>query len=197
VLRKLDRGQEVDRGVIQIIADEILRLERIAIEVLDLSRKSPLNLVTQDLNDIISETLQVQAGKLKYQNIKIEKDFSPDRLEILSDKDRLKQVFFNLVQNAAEAMADGGKIRITTGRNGDYVYLKITDSGCGMDAITRSKLFTPFFTSKRTGTGLGLPVSKKIIDDHGGSILVESAPERGSIFTINLPARVNPSERRV
>jgi hypothetical protein len=196
VLRKLDREEKVERRLVQIISDEILRLERIAVEVLDLSRKSPLQLVAHDLNEIVSETLEVQERKLRYQDIVIEKEFYPKELEVLSDKDRLKQVFFNLIQNSAEAMSEGGKMKLSTGRNGDYIYLRISDTGCGMDDQAKSKLFTPFFTSKRTGTGLGLPVSKKIIDDHGGSILVESKLDRGTSFIVNLPARANPSERR-
>ncbi len=188
VLRKAEKG-EVDLRSARTIHDEIMRLERICKEMLDYSQKSQLNLVQNDLNQIISETLRLEKGKLKYQNINFETDFHPNKLELLSDKDRLKQVLYNLIHNAAEAMAKGGKIRIKTGRKGDFVYLRIEDTGCGMDNDVIENLYTPFFTNKRNGTGLGLPVSKKIIDDHGGNIIVTSEPNKGTTFTINLPCK--------
>ena len=189
VLRKIDEGR-VDRREVETIIEEITRLERISSEILDYSQKSQLMLRDNDLNQIISETIDLESSKLKYQNIELEIKFHQDRLNILSDKDRLKQVLFNLIHNAAEAMTNGGKIKITTGRKGEHAYFRIEDNGCGMDREIIKKLYTPFFTNKRQGTGLGLPVSKKIIDDHGGNIVVESEPERGSCFTINLPSRV-------
>mgnify|MGYP003774740165 CR=1 FL=1 len=188
VLKKAEAGQ-IDLQSMKTMHDEIMRLERICKEMLDYSQKSQLNLEQNDLNQIISETLHLEAGKLKYQNINFETDFYPEKLQLLSDKDRLKQVLYNLIHNAAEAMANGGKIKIQTGRKGDYVFLRIEDNGCGMESDVMQKLFTPFFTNKRNGTGLGLPVSKKIIDDHGGNIVVESEPNKGTAFTINLPCK--------
>jgi signal transduction histidine kinase len=189
-LRKAKEGKS-NLDELETIYEEILRLERICVEILDYSQKAPLNLRKNDLNQIISETLKLEKGKFKYQNITFRTDYYPDQLMILSDKDRLKQVLYNLIQNAAEAIPDGGEIYIKTGKQGDYTYFKIKDDGTGMDVDTISKLFTPFFTNKRKGTGLGLPVSKKIIDDHGGSIKVESRPDSGSTFTINLPSIVD------
>ncbi len=189
VLRKANRG-EFDVPALQTMHEEIMRLERICKEILDYSQKSQLNLEQNDLNQIISETLRLEEGKLKYQNIILETNFHEDKLEILSDGDRLKQVLYNLIHNAAEAMADGGRIKIVSGRKGEYVFFRVEDNGCGMNEEALDNLFTPFFTNKRTGTGLGLPVSKKIIDDHGGNISVESQPGKGSIFTIHLPCKI-------
>ena len=187
-LRKAKNG-ETGIDELQTICDEILRLERICVEILDYSQKAPLNLEQNDLNQIISETLRMEEGKFKYQNISVKTDYCCDRVMVLVDKDRLKQVLQNLMQNAAEAISDGGEIHIKTGRQGDYAFFQIRDNGCGMDSEAIGKLFRPFFTSKRKGTGLGLPVSKKIIDDHGGSIRVHSRPGGGSVFTINLPSK--------
>ncbi len=186
-LRKAKQGR-ANTEELETIYEEILRLERICIEILDYSQKTPLNLQQNDLNGIISETLKLEKGKFKYQNITFRTDYYPDQLLVLSDKDRLRQVLYNIIQNAAEAIPGGGEIYIKTGKQGDYTYFQIKDDGCGMDVDTISKLFTPFFTNKRKGTGLGLPVSKKIIDDHGGSIKVESRPDGGSTFTVNLPS---------
>ncbi len=187
VLRKIDNGK-ADRRDVEIICDEIRRLERICREILDYSQRNQLNLVKYDLNQIINETLEREKSKLKYQNISFKTNLHSGKLAVLSDKDRLMQVLYNLIQNAAEAMENGGRITVKTGRNGDYVYFQISDNGCGMDDEIQSKLFTPFFTNKRKGTGLGLPVSKKIIDDHGGNINVESEAEKGTCFTVSLPA---------
>ncbi len=189
LLRKATSGA-VDIPALQTMHEEIMRLERICKELLDYSQKSQLNLQQNDLNQIISETLRLEEGKLKYQNIILETDFHEDKLEILSDRDRLKQVLYNLIHNAAEAMSEGGRIKIVSGRKGEYVFFRVEDNGCGISEEALKKLFTPFFTNKRTGTGLGLPVSKKIIDDHGGSIAVESQPGTGTSFTINLPCRI-------
>ena len=189
VLRNIDKG-EFNRNHMEIICDEILRLERICIDILEYSQKSSLDLKIKDLNKIITDTLSMELGQFKYQNISFKTYYSPEKLEVYADSDRLKQVLYNLIQNAAEALPDGGVIRISTGRQGDYAYFQIQDDGCGMDENTIHKSFKPFFTSKRKGTGLGLSVSKKIIDDHGGTIKVTSNPSEGSTFTINLPISI-------
>jgi signal transduction histidine kinase len=175
---------------VEIICDEIMRLERICVEILEYSHKSSLDLQIKDLNKIIFDTLSMELNQFKYHNITFKTYFSSEELKVYADSDRLKQVLYNLIQNAAEALPDGGVIRIITGRQNDYAFFQIQDDGCGMDETTIHKSFKPFFTSKRMGTGLGLSVSKKIIDDHGGTIKVTSNPAKGSTFTINLPMNV-------
>jgi signal transduction histidine kinase len=189
VLKNIDKG-EFNRKDVEIICDEIMRLERICVEILEYSHKSSLDLQIKDLNKIIFDTLSMELNQFKYHNITFKTYFSSEELKVYADSDRLKQVLYNLIQNAAEALPDGGVIRIITGRQNDYAFFQIQDDGCGMDETTIHKSFKPFFTSKRMGTGLGLSVSKKIIDDHGGTIKVTSNPAKGSTFTINLPMNV-------
>ena len=119
----------------------------------------------------------------------------------MSDAEQLKQVLMNLVQNAMQAMPEGGRITITTGsthddpagfhlsgRSTDFVEIRVRDSGPGLPEEHREHIFVPFFTTKKRGTGLGLAISQRIIRSHGGSISVQSRPGEGAEFLIRLPA---------
>jgi signal transduction histidine kinase len=105
------------------------------------------------------------------------------------DGHRLRQVIFNLVENAIDSMPTGGDLTVATGLRNNYLSLEISDSGYGIPENELPKLFTPFFTTKSKGSGLGLPVSKKIIDAHGGFIDITTEVGKGSRFTIFLPMR--------
>jgi len=109
--------------------------------------------------------------------------------DIMADTDQIQQVFINLILNASEAMSDGGKLTIEskTEKNGDFIAIEFTDTGCGISEENKIKIFDPFYTSKESGTGLGLSISYGIIERHGGSINVESSVGIGTIFTIHLP----------
>jgi signal transduction histidine kinase len=106
------------------------------------------------------------------------------------DPDAMKQVLLNLFSNAFEAMPTGGELHVATLRSGDRIGLRVADNGVGMDASTRNRIFTPFFTTRsgaEGGTGLGLSVGLRIVEGHGGSIEVDSQSGSGSTFTIWLP----------
>ena len=112
------------------------------------------------------------------------------------DSDRLEQVFFNLLKNSLEAMKDGGSVAIAVGSDDNDVFVKLRDSGAGMDTETLSHLFEAYRTTKDHGNGLGLMISQRIVRDHGGSIAVVSAPGEGTEFTIRLP-RLERRVRRI
>jgi len=105
----------------------------------------------------------------------------------VADRDMLRQVLLNLIGNAYQAMPDGGTVTVGVSDTGDTAQLQVSDTGVGMTRDVRSKLFEPFFTTKARGVGLGLAVTKRIIDAHGGSITVDSQPGAGSTFTVTLP----------
>jgi signal transduction histidine kinase len=105
----------------------------------------------------------------------------------VADRDMLRQVLLNLVGNAYQAMPEGGIVTVGVSDGGDTAQLQVSDTGIGMTEDVRSKLFEPFFTTKARGVGLGLAVSKRIVDAHGGSISVDSQPGAGSTFTVSLP----------
>jgi signal transduction histidine kinase len=180
-------GKAISRDL-NVMVEEISRLEELASGVLDFSKKRKLTLETLDLNVLINETLDIMADRLSYGNIEVVTDLCDRELSVKVDRDRMKQVLFNLIDNAMQAMPNGGKLDVSTGTNASYRWFKIIDTGCGMSKETIEQLFKPFYTTRSAGCGLGLPVSKRIVDDHGGFLEVESIPGRQSVFTVNLPA---------
>jgi signal transduction histidine kinase len=114
----------------------------------------------------------------------------PAPIVVDADSDLLARALGNLVANALEAMREGGTLRVrTTRRGGAAVVVEVGDSGPGLDAEARKHLFTPYYTTKPGGTGLGLAVAQGIVTDHGGRIEVESEPGRGACFSIVLPLK--------
>jgi signal transduction histidine kinase len=115
-----------------------------------------------------------------------------DPVTVRADRDMLRQVLLNLVGNAYQAMPDGGELVVRVTERDGTVRVAVTDTGSGMDEDTRSRLFEPFFTTKARGVGLGLAVSKRIVEAHQGTIDVESVPGRGTTFTVGIPPVVAP-----
>ena len=112
----------------------------------------------------------------------------PDDLPaIVGVRDRLVQVIFNLVLNAIDATGKGGRIEVRAKRDGDRIEWTVTDDGIGIDPAVQSRLFRPYFTTKKQGTGLGLFVIRRIVEAHGGEVGVRSAPGEGTTFRVSLP----------
>ncbi len=177
-----------DPRMVEIIIEEVDRLTNITSEILEYSRISKLNIKECDVNNIIQQSLNHLERKLAASGIKTEQNFGQKDLRIKADPEKLKQVILNLIDNAVDAMNGGGKLKVKTSRQSEYVVLEISDTGEGIDKNDLDNLFNLFYTTKNRGTGLGLPVSKKIIDDHGGNIVINSTPGKGSVFSIRLPA---------
>ncbi len=178
---------------INIIVKEIERLNKLVKEVFNLTRVKEIKESCEDIHKIIEDIVPLcnMYSKMskKQAKIKIIKKFCSDFPLIPVDKEQMKQVFLNLINNAIEAMENKGEIVITTEKAGDCGIIKIEDTGCGIDEKDLSKVFTPFYTTKEEGTGLGLCIVKRIIENHNGSIHVESTKGKGSVFTIRLPVR--------
>jgi len=181
-----DRFEKEDLAV---IVEEVDRLDRITKELLEYSKESPLELETCDFNLLVSRSMGTLAPKLKDRNIALRLDYHPRELKSRLDGHRLRQVIFNLVENAIDSMPGGGDLAVTTGLRSNYLSLEISDTGGGIPKGELPRLFTPFFTTKARGCGLGLPVSKKIVDAHGGFIDITTEVGKGSRFTIFLPMR--------
>jgi two-component system NtrC family sensor kinase len=145
------------------------------------------------LNTVVHQSLVLLAPRFREQRIEVENLLGNDLPSITADPDRLEQVFVNLLNNAADAMPEGGKVRVEIARmragRGSWLVVSIADTGSGIAEEHLKSIFDPFFTTKPTGkgTGLGLSVSYGIVRDHGGNIDVESRVGQGTIFRLRLP----------
>jgi signal transduction histidine kinase len=180
-----------DKNMIEVVISEVDRLMKINSEILEYSRVARLNIQECDVNHIIDESLNQMQERFNAASIKAERKYILPKLTIKADPERLKQVVLNLVDNAVEAMINGGKLTIKTTKLNGYVVLEVTDTGNGLDKDSMDSLFKLFYTTKTHGSGLGLSVTKKIVDDHGGFINVSSALGKGTVFSVHLPANEN------
>ncbi|TVQ96036.1 MAG: DUF3365 domain-containing protein [Desulfovibrionales bacterium] len=180
-----------ERQYASIILAELHRLEKILKEVLILSQDKPLSRTDQALDAVVQTALERHQPRFNDQGVRMQADFSKDLPDIFLDTEQLDIVLDNLLENALDAMPQGGRLTIATevqereGRK--WAALCITDNGPGMPDAVMEVLFEPFTTSKDLGTGLGLPICKKIIEDHGGKLLVSSPPDQGTTIHIFLP----------
>lgn len=174
----------------EVIKQEIDRLDRVIKALLDFGRPSKPTLVMININEVIEDVMLFTTRFAFQSNVILAADKSEDVPPVLGDPDQLKQVFLNLVTNAVQAMTDGGQITIKTRRAGDYVEVTVADDGPGIPQSDLPKVFDPFFTKRAEGTGLGLTIVHRIIDEHDGHIEVTS-DENGTLFTVSLPIAMN------
>jgi signal transduction histidine kinase len=155
------------------------------------ARQMPPNLAPVNLNDVVRDNLYFFSARCVKDGVELSQDLAPDLPPIVADAGQLNQVLLNLVVNALQAMPGGGRLTISTRREGDDVLLAVKDTGTGMSEDVLRQVFVPFFTTKEVdqGTGLGLAVVHGIVTSHGGTIVAESQPGIGSVFTVRLPAR--------
>ncbi len=172
-----------------IIAGEARRLEHLLVEVRDFTRPPRPSLVDTVLNELVRQVAGLFQGQAESQGVVSRLALAPELPACLLDPNQIKQVLINLTKNALEAMPDGGELFIGTARDGDFVQIEIKDTGRGIPEEVMKKLFHPFFSTKAKGTGLGLAVSYKLVQDHGGEITVWSAPDQGARFTVRLPLK--------
>lgn len=171
------------------------RVARIAASLRSFARQTPGQRVPLDLNAVVEESVQLLQKPMAADNVQIVASLDRRLPPILGDVTTLGQVLMNMLTNAREAMPHGGHIRLETGpatRPG-WIRLLIADTGTGMSAEEMAKIFDPFFTTKSNGTGLGLSVTYGIIQEHGGTVDVQSQPGAGTTFVISLPA-LRPAE---
>lgn len=173
---------------IETVNRQCIRLENLLNDFLRFARTQNLELKIGSLNDQISQVLDFFAPQARQLNIEVIRYLDPDLPLIRLESQTLQAALLNLVKNAIEAMPNGGQLVARTRITRGGVALDLIDTGCGIDDKTLLHMFTTFYTNKEGGSGLGLPTAKKIIEAHGGRILVDSAVNHGSQFTLEFPA---------
>jgi two-component system NtrC family sensor kinase len=177
------------REDVEVMVKETIRCREIVKRLLDFARQTKPQKKATDINALIENIILLVRNQTSFRNIRIDKNLAAGIPEIQTDTDQIQQVFINIVLNAAEAMTKSGSLTITStlSPNRDFINISFTDTGPGISEADREKIFDPFFTTKEHGTGLGLSISYGIVEQHGGTISVESTPGKGSTFIIQLP----------
>jgi len=171
-----------------LMIDEIDRANSIIKEFLLLTKPAAPLMQTVQLHNILDEIFLLIESKSLLENVELCKNYVPSLPPVEADPAQIKQVFLNIATNAIQAMPAGGRLTISTETRDNLAVVRFTDTGCGLDETQVSKIFDPFYTTKEEGTGLGLTISYRIIENHWGRIYVESIPQKGTTFTIELPA---------
>lgn len=192
LLREKSNLDDQDRQDLDLIIHETTRAADIVKGLLDFARERPARKEPLAINEVVARTVRLIRNQKAFDRIRIIDQLVEDLPEVSGDMNQLQQVLLNLSLNACEAMPDGGVLTIATSSRDDKVFVRLTDSGCGIKAEHLDKIFEPFYTTKPVGqgTGLGLSVSYGIIEQHGGAMEVESREGEGTTFSIALPAIV-------
>jgi signal transduction histidine kinase len=169
---------------------DLIRVEATLNEILDFAKPLELDRKPCRISEVIDSTLSLVATDLEMNRITVTKEFEGHPVPIRCDDAKMQQVFLSIIKNALEAMTPGGKldIAVSAQKGGRMVQIVISNDGAPIPAEHVSKLFEPYFTTKRSGTGLGLATVKKIVDEHQGEIAIASGQEKGTSVTIQLPA---------
>jgi two-component system nitrogen regulation sensor histidine kinase GlnL len=180
-----------------LIIRETDRLNNILHDYLTICRKPSFHPV--NIHEIMEKALTILAVPIRKAGITLKRLYDPSLPQVRGDESKLLQVFLNIIKNAVESMLRGGSIEISTspskelfgdhGKTKRMALITITDTGKGMSDAEIEKIFLPFFTKKKGGTGIGLSLSKKIISDHGGMIRAKSVKGKGTSFSLYLPFR--------
>jgi len=183
------------REFLDIIVEEVNRLNKIVSQFLDYARPYRGEQRPLEVNEVVRKTLQLLAKEQGQHEVEIVTNFAEGLPPVRADAEQLLQVFLNLSLNAVQAMPQGGRLLISTslrratrrGAAAAFLEVRFRDTGVGIPPGDQRNLFIPFFTTKEKGTGLGLPISQRIIENHGGTIEVRSQPGEGATFTVLLP----------
>ena len=170
-----------------IVTRELTNINRFLDDLLNLSRPLQLTPIPLDVRSEISTITEMFSEETAKKGINVEKIFSEDAIKLKADKFAMERVFKNIMRNAIDALPDGGSIRVSIASSADYVDIEFRDTGSGIPPERLENLFTEFTTTKGTGLGLGLAISKKIINAHQGAIKIGSEVGKGTAVTIRLP----------
>jgi two-component system, sporulation sensor kinase E len=187
-VRELEPGarQELQESI-DVARAEITRLDSIVSQFLRAIRPTRPQLQPENVNVIVDEAVRFFAPEIKDRDIVVEQELRSDLPLLELDRDQMKQAFYNVIKNSLEAMKQRGILRIRTDMDSTHVIVSFTDTGGGISADNLSRVFEPYFTTKISGTGLGLLIVRRIVREHGGELSIQSNEGKGLTLTIRLP----------
>jgi signal transduction histidine kinase len=180
-------AQEEMAGLLETARREIARLDSLVEEFLSLSTIDRISLAAAQPEEVVREVTDLLAPMARTRGIEVSEDLDGPLPPISMDREKIKQVLINVMRNAIEAMPEGGSLRMSIRRSDDTVAIDVADTGTGI--APGLDVFDFFVSTKRGGTGLGLPIARRIVEGHGGALSYHSEPGRGTTFTITLKAR--------
>lgn len=172
---------------LRIIVDQVARMEKLLRDMLDFTRPLALKLQPQSMVGLVHEAVALSSEAAKNAQVTLVTEITEEDLTVELDRSRIMQVVLNLLQNAVHASLPGSTVTISVTKQDEDIRIKVADQGGGISPRHLDEIFNPFFTTKQRGTGLGLPISQRIVQAHGGVLEVESKQEEGSAFTVVLP----------
>ena len=186
--RKIDGAKRAElQESVEVARSEVNRLDSIISQFLRAIRPTRPQLRPESVNTIVEEAVRFFAPEIKDRDIVVEQELRSDLPLLELDRDQMKQAFYNVIKNSFEAMKARGILRIRTDMDESHVIVRFTDTGGGMSAENLGRVFEPYFTTKSSGTGLGLLIVRRIVREHGGELSIESTEGKGASITIRLP----------
>jgi len=181
-----DAAQKLEK-YLSVAKGEIARLDYIVTQFLHAIRPAPLHLVPASLNDVVRETTELLRPEIENRGLTIKQKLARRLPETPIDPAQIKQALVNLIKNAIQAMTNGGVLTLHTYERSDGIWVSVSDTGGGIPPEQIQRIFEPFYTTKKKGTGLGLMIVQRIVREHGGRIELESRVGQGTLFRIWLP----------
>ncbi len=189
-LRKVPAAARADlQKSLDVAKEEITRLDSIVQQFLGAIRPARLQARLENVNALVKEAVEFLQPEIEDRNILVEQELRSDLPLVEVDRNQLKQAFYNVIKNSFQAMKSGGLLRIRTDMDDAFVTISFADTGGGITPENMSKIFEPYFTTKASGSGLGLLIVRRIVREHGGEIDLASDEGRGLTLTIRLPFR--------
>jgi signal transduction histidine kinase len=191
IQKEMGGSEELDRKF-AVVSEEVGRLESIVRNFLEFSRPPELKLAVEAVPTLLGQTLALAEPRLAASSIRLIREDAPDLPLVLVDREQLRQVLLNLLNNAAEAVGENGQISVVTSEEVDLqeqkmVVVRVSDNGSGIAEEDSRRIFEPFFTTKHGGTGLGLCIAARIMARHEGRLVLESSSEQGTTVAIRIP----------
>ncbi len=177
------------------VEDEVKRLQSILDEFLKFARSPELKLAPTDANTVLQNLVDFMTAEMKEREITLRFFPDPALPTIPLDRDQFRAAVLNLLKNALDVCRPGDQVLVSSRRVGDEVLVRVIDTGPGMSADVRERVFQPYFSTKKSGTGLGLPTVRRIVREHGGTIELTSEEGRGTQFAIRLPIQTDASRQ--